>query len=48
MADKSNGLNKGEKTRFLLLDTAERLFGQNGVTATSLRGVILIRPLASI
>ena len=35
MADKSNSLNKGEKTRILLLDTAERLFGQNGVTATS-------------
>ena len=40
MADKSNGLNKGEKTRILLLDTAERLFGQNGVTATSLREVM--------
>ena len=40
MADKSNGLNKGEKTRILLLNTAERLFGQNGVTATSLREVM--------
>ena len=42
MADKSNGLNKGEKTRILLLDTAERLFGQNGVTATSLREVMKV------
>ena len=40
MADKGNGLNKGEKTRFLLLNTAERLFGQNGMTATSLREVM--------
>ena len=42
MADKSNSLNKGEKTRILLLDTAERLFGQNGVTATSLREVMKV------
>ena len=42
MADKSNGLNKGEKTRILLLNTAERLFGQNGVTATSLREVMKV------
>ena len=42
MEYKSNGLNKGEKTRFLLLDTAERLFGQNGVTATSLREVMKV------
>jgi AcrR family transcriptional regulator len=40
MADKNDGLNKGEKTRILLLNTAERLFGQNGVTATSLREVM--------
>jgi len=40
MADKGNDLNKGEKTRFLLLNTAERLFGQNGMTATSLREVM--------
>jgi len=32
--------NKGEKTRILLLNTAERLFGQNGVTTTSLREVM--------
>ena len=42
MADKSNGLNKGKKTRILLLNTAERLFGQNGVTATSLREVMKV------
>ena len=42
MADKSNGLNKGAKTRILLLNTAERLFGQNGVTATSLREVMKV------
>jgi AcrR family transcriptional regulator len=42
MAHKSNGLNKGEKTRILLLNTAERLFGQNGVTATSLREVMKV------
>ena len=42
MANKSNGLNKGEKTRILLLNTAERLFGQNGVTATSLREVMKV------
>ncbi|MFQ3167534.1 MAG: AcrR family transcriptional regulator [Limisphaerales bacterium] len=42
MADKSNDLKKGEKTRILLLNTAERLFGQNGVTATSLREVMKV------
>ena len=42
MADKNNGLNKGGKTRILLLNTAERLFGQNGVTATSLREVMKV------
>ena len=42
MADKSNGLNKGAKTRILLLNTAERLFAQNGVTATSLREVMKV------
>ena len=42
MADKGNSLNKGEKTRILLLNTAERLFGQNGVTATSLREVMKV------
>ena len=42
MNHKSNGLNKGEKTRILLLNTAESLFGQNGVTATSLREVMKV------
>lgn len=42
MNQKINGLNKGEKTRILLLNTAESLFGQNGVTATSLREVMKV------
>ena len=37
---KNNDLNKGENNRFLLLDTAERLFRQNGVRAMSLRDVM--------
>ena len=31
--------NEGEATRTVLMDTAERLFAQNGVASTSIRSI---------